>query len=54
MGLVNTGIKVPLCTMKYASGILMLWAYIVAEGPGHLCIHGIMHSVKYQQIQKNQ
>ncbi len=54
MGLVNTGIKkYPMCTMKYTAVFLMLWAFISAGGPGHLVwIHGIMDSIKYQQIKK--
>ncbi len=44
--------KYPMCTMKYTAVFLMLWAYISAGGPGHLVyIHGIMNSIKYQQIQ---
>ncbi len=52
MGLVNRGIKkYPMCTMKYTAVFLMLWAYISAGGPGHLVqMHGIMDSIKYQQI----
>jgi len=41
-------------TVKYTVGSLMLWASFSAGGPGHLVqIHGIMDSIKYQQI-KNQ
>ncbi len=40
--------------MKYTAVFFMLWAYISAEGPGHLVeTHGIMDSMKYQLI-KNQ
>ncbi len=55
MGLVNTGIKsTPCVKLKYTAVLLMLWAYISAGGPGHLVwTHGIMDSIKYQQI-KNQ
>ncbi len=28
--------KYPMCTMKYTALFFMLWAYISAEGPGHL------------------
>lgn len=43
--------KYPMCTMKYTAVFLMLWAYISAGGSGHLVkIHGIMDSIKYQQI----
>ncbi len=28
--------KYPMCTMKYTAVFFMLWAYISAEGPGHL------------------
>ncbi len=46
--------KYLMCTMKYTAVFLMLWAYISAGGPGHLVqMHGIMDSIKYQQI-KNQ
>jgi hypothetical protein len=46
--------KYPMCTMKYTAVFVMLWAYISAGGPGHLVqTHGIMDSIKYQQI-KNQ
>jgi len=47
--------KYPMPTVKYTAGSLMLWAYFSAGGPGHLVqIHGIMDSIKYQQIKKNQ
>ncbi len=50
----NRDEKYPMCTMKYTAVCLMLWAYISAGGPGHLVqMHGIMDSIKYQQI-KNQ
>ncbi len=29
--------KYPMCTLKYTAVVMMLWAYISAEGPGHLC-----------------
>ncbi len=55
MSLVQTGIKkYPMSTVKYTAGSLMLWACFSAGGPGHLLqMHGIMDSIKYQQI-KNQ
>ncbi len=55
MSLVQTGIKkYPMSTVKYTAGSLMLWACFSAEGPGHLVqMHGIMDSIKYQQIQKS-
>ncbi len=28
--------KYPMCKMKYTAVFVMLWAYISAEGPGHL------------------
>ncbi len=41
-------------TVKYTAGSLMLWACFSARGPEHLVqMHGIMDSIKYQQI-KNQ
>ncbi len=41
--------------MKYTAVFLMLWAYISAGGPGHLVqMHGIMDSIKYQQIKNQQ
>ncbi len=44
----------PMCTMKYTAVFLMLWAYISAGGPGQLVgTHGIMNSIKFQQIQKS-
>ncbi len=47
MSLVQTGIK----TVKYTAGSLMLWACFSARGPEHLVqMHGIMDSIKYQQI----
>ncbi len=54
MALVQTGIKkYPMPTVKYTAGSLMLWACFSARGPGHLVqIHGIMDSIKYQQIKK--
>ncbi len=46
--------KYPMCTMKYTAVFFMFWAYISAGGPGHLVqTHGIMDSIKYQQIQKS-
>ncbi len=55
MSLVQTGIKkYPMSTVKYTAGSLMLWACFSARGPEHLVqMHGIMDSIKYQQI-KNQ
>ncbi len=55
MSLVQTGIKTyPMTTIKYTAGSLMLWACFSAGGPEHLVqMHGIMDSIKYQQI-KNQ
>ncbi len=52
MSLVQTGIKkYPMSTVKYTAGSLMLWACFSAGGPGHLVqMHGIMDSIKYQQI----
>ncbi len=39
-------------TIKYTAGSLMLWACFSARGPEYLVqIHGIMDSIKYQQIQ---
>jgi len=44
----------PCVQILYTVGSLMLGAYFSAEGPGLLIqIHGIMDSIKYQQI-KNQ
>ncbi len=38
-------------TVKYTAGSLMLWACFSVRGPGHLVqMHGIMDSIKYQQI----
>ncbi len=38
-------------TVKYGGGSLMFWGCFSARGPGHFVrIHGIMDSVKYQQI----
>jgi len=48
MGLVHTGLKkYSMCKMK--------WTYFFsARGPEHLVqIHGIMDSIKYQQIKKS-
>ncbi len=46
--------KYPMSTIKYTAGSLMLWACFSARGPEHLVqMHGIMDSIKYQQI-KNQ
>ncbi len=55
MSLVQTGIKkYPMSTVNYTAGSLMLWVCFSAGGPGHLVqMHGIMDSIKYQQI-KNQ
>ncbi len=52
MSLVQTGIKkYPMSTVKYTAASLMLWACFSAGGPGHLVqMHGIMDSIKYQQI----
>ncbi|MDM1740218.1 hypothetical protein HX113_13950 [Acinetobacter towneri] len=52
MCLVQTGIKkYPMSTVKYTAGSLMLWACFSARGPEHLVqMHGIMDSIKYQQI----
>ena len=37
--------------VKYGGGSLMLWGCFSSKGPGHLVrIHGIMDSIKYQQI----
>ncbi len=50
--IVQTGIKkYPMSTVKYTAGSLMLWACFSARGPEHLVqMHGIMDSIKYQQI----
>ncbi len=55
MSLVQTGIKkYPMSTVKYTAGSLMLWACFSAVGPGHLVqMHGIMDSIKYQQIKNH-
>ncbi len=54
MSLVQTGIKkYPMSTVKYTAGSLMLWACFSARGPELVQMHGIMDSIKYQQI-KNQ
>ncbi len=55
MSLVQTGIKkYPMSTVKYTAGSLMLWACFSAGGPEHLVqMHGIMDSIKYQQIKKS-
>uniref|UniRef100_A0AAZ3RC86 Uncharacterized protein n=1 Tax=Oncorhynchus tshawytscha TaxID=74940 RepID=A0AAZ3RC86_ONCTS len=38
-------------TMKYGGGSLMLWGCFSFKGPGQLVtIHGIIDSIKYQQI----
>src|SRR4029434_5362295 len=38
-------------TVKYGGGSLMLWGCFSSKGPGHLVrIHGIMDSIKYQQM----
>ena len=38
-------------TVKYGGGSLMLWGCFSSKGPGQLVrIHGIMDSIKYQQI----
>ncbi len=52
MSLVQTGIKkYPMSTVKYTAGSIMLWTCFSAGGPGHLVqMHGIMDSIKYQQI----
>ncbi len=50
----NRDKKYPMSTVKYTAGSLMLWACFSARGPEHLVqMHGIMDSIKYQQI-KNQ
>ncbi len=51
MSFVQTGIKKnPMSTVKY-TGSLMSWACFSAGVPGDLVqIHGIMDSIKYQQI----
>ncbi len=50
----NRDKKVPHVHGKYTAGSLMLWACFSAGGPEHLVqMHGIMDSIKYQQI-KNQ
>ncbi len=44
-------VKYLMSTVKYTAGSLMLWACFSAGGPGHLVqMHGIMDSIKYQQI----
>ncbi len=55
MSLVQTGIKkYHMSTVKYTAGSLMLWACFPAGGPEHLVqMHGIMDSIKYQQIKKS-
>ncbi len=55
MSLVQTGIKKnPMSTVKYTAGSLLLWACFSARRPEHFVqMHGIMDSIKYQQI-KNQ
>jgi len=41
-------------TVRYTTGSLMLWAYFLAGGPGHLVqIHGIVYCSKHQQIKKS-
>ncbi len=53
MSLVQTGIKkYPMSMVKYTAGSLMLWACFSAGGPGQRLVqmHGIMDSIKYQQI----
>ncbi len=48
----NRDKKSPMPTVKYTAGSLMLWACLSAGGPGRLVqIHGIMDSIKYQQIE---
>jgi len=43
----------PMPMVKYTAGSCMLWAYLFAGGPGHLVqIHGIMDSIKYKEIKK--
>ncbi len=50
----NRDKKYPMSTVKYTAGSLMLWSCFSARGPEHLVqMHGIMDSIKYQQI-KNQ
>ena len=43
--------KTPIPNVKYGGGSLMFWGCFSSKGPGHLVrIHGIMDSIKYQQI----
>src|SRR4029434_11134082 len=43
--------KIPIPNVKNGGGSLMLWGCFSSKGPGHLVrIHGIMDSIKYQQI----
>src|SRR4029434_3985138 len=43
--------KTPIPNVKYGGESLMLWGCFSSKGPGHLLrIHGIMDSIKYQQI----
>ncbi len=47
----NRDKKYPMSTVKYTAGSIMLWACFSAGGPAHLVqMHGIMDSIKYQQI----
>ncbi len=49
----NRDKKYPMSMVKYTAGSLMLWACFSAGGPGHLVqMHGIMDSIKYQQIKQ--
>ncbi len=50
----NRDKKYPMSTVKYTL-TLMLWPVFSAGGPEHLVqMHGIMDSIKYQQIQNQQ
>ncbi len=48
----NRDKRYPMSTVKYTAGSLMLWACFSARGPELLVqMHGIMDSIKHQQIQ---
>ncbi len=50
----NRDKKYPMSTVKYTL-TLMLWPVFSAGGPEHLVqMHGIMDSIKYQQIKNQQ